>query len=117
MGNNGFTPSSSGVPVGALMELFLKELHYRVWIFVFSLILYCLKFSLQALISKLSQKVHQLIVEYWYACSIVISLTISLATFLALNAQLLMDCIPRLVKTWAVWPMNDNECGLLSPHR
>lgn len=37
--------------------------------------------------------------------------------FLAMDAQLLTDYIPRLVKTQAIWPMNGNECGRLSPRR
>lgn len=113
MRNNSFTPSYIRMPVDVLMKLFLKELHYWIWVFIFTLILHL--FIAGTELSWLSWKVHQLIAKY--ASCAIFSLPISLATFHAMNAQLLTDYILGLVKTQALWPMKGNECGLLSPHR
>lgn len=115
MRNNAFTHSYSGMPVGVLMQLFFKELRYRVWVFISTLVLHSHLFTAGTDLSYLSWKVHQLIPQY--ASCAVFSLQISFATFLAMNAQLLTDYILALVETQALWPMNGNECGLLSPHR
>lgn len=98
--------------MGVLMKLFLKELRCRVWIFIFTLGLHCLNFSLQALLSLNFRKRSTTIGQF--CCLLSSNLPCYFSCYELSTADRLL---PRLVKTQAIWPMNGNECGLLSPHR